>query len=142
MLYHESDLDPEEHYTDTHGDIALNFAAFPMFGKRVGPRIRGLHRQWIYRIDLQREYGPLCQQQRSRASCLVLILAAIISWQIRAIDTVLRHWDPDEDGVDASLLPHMSPSGWDNIVLYGEYALDRGLVSRRPSRLVTLDVEN
>ena len=37
----------------------------------------------------------------SRASCLVLILAAIIYWQIREIDTVLRHWDPGEDGVDA-----------------------------------------
>jgi len=253
LLYHESDLDPEEHYTDTHGYIELNFAAFPMFGKRFCPRIRGLHRQWIYRLDSQREYGPLTailspqkrmmhldwitphwdrigqffasfaaghttasvalkrllacgprnhvyravrelgrvyktifildyltdpalrrrvrrgllqgeqlhalarhvhygrrgqadgrdfQQQMSRASCLVLILAAIIYWQIREIDTVLRHWDPSEDGIDASLLPHISPIGWDNIVLYGEYALDRGLVSRRPSRLVTLDVEN
>jgi hypothetical protein len=47
LLYHESDLDPEEHYTDTHGYVELNFAAFPMFGKRFCPRIRGLHRQWI-----------------------------------------------------------------------------------------------
>ena len=59
LLYHESDLDPEEHYTDTHGYIELNFAAFPMFGKRFCPRIRGLHRQWIYRIDPHRDYGPL-----------------------------------------------------------------------------------
>jgi TnpA family transposase len=50
LLYHESDLDPEEHYTDTHGYVELNFAAFPMFGKRFCPRIHGLHRQWIYRI--------------------------------------------------------------------------------------------
>jgi len=82
------------------------------------------------------------QQQMSRASCLVLILAAIIYWQIREIDTVLRHWDPGEDGVDASLLPHISPIGWDNIVLYGEYVLDRGLVARRPSRMAELAVEN
>jgi hypothetical protein len=34
------------------------------------------------------------QQQMSRASCLVLILAAIIYWQILEIDSVLRHWDP------------------------------------------------
>ena len=47
VLYHESDLDPEEHYTDTHGYIELNFAAFPMFGKRFCPRIQGLYRQWI-----------------------------------------------------------------------------------------------
>ena len=44
--------------------------------------------------------------------------------------------------MDASLLSHMSPIGWDNIVLYGEYALDRGLVSRHPSRMAELDVEN
>lgn len=34
LLYHESDLDPEEHYTDTHGYVELNFATFPMFDKR------------------------------------------------------------------------------------------------------------
>ena len=51
LLYHESEIDPEEHYTDTHGYTELNFAAFAMFGKRFCPRIRGLHRQWSYRID-------------------------------------------------------------------------------------------
>jgi TnpA family transposase len=30
-----------------------------MFGKRFCPRIRGLRRQWIYRIDPHRDYGPL-----------------------------------------------------------------------------------
>ena len=29
VLYHESDLDLEEHYTDTHGYTEINFAAFP-----------------------------------------------------------------------------------------------------------------
>ena len=64
----------------------------------------------------------------SRASCLVLILAAIIYWQIREIDMVLRHWDPVEEGIDPALLPHISPIGWDNVILYGEYALDPGWV--------------
>ena len=41
LHYHESDLDPEEQYTDTHGCVELNFVAFPMFGKRFCPRIRG-----------------------------------------------------------------------------------------------------
>jgi TnpA family transposase len=45
--------------TIRHGYIELNFAAFPMFGKRFCPRIRGLHHQWIYRIDPQKAYGPL-----------------------------------------------------------------------------------
>ena len=81
------------------------------------------------------------QQQMSRASCLVLLLAAIIYWQIREIDTVLRHWDPLEEGVDSSLLPHISPIGWDNVILYGEYALDRSLV-RHPHGMPQHYVEN
>jgi len=82
------------------------------------------------------------QQQMSRASCLVLILAAIIYWQILEIDRVLRHWDPAEDGIDPALLIHISPIGWDNIILYGEYALDRSLVARYPRHGRVLGVEN
>ena len=46
LLYHELDLDPHEHYTDTYGYVEVNVAACPMFGKRCCPRIRGVHRQW------------------------------------------------------------------------------------------------
>ena len=65
----------------------------------------------------------------------------LIYWQIREIDTVLRHWDPLEEGVDSSLLPHISPIGWDNVILYGEYALDRSLV-RHPHGMPQHYVEN
>jgi len=44
---HESDLDLEEHYTDTHGYTEINFAAFAMIGMRFCPRIRNLHHQRI-----------------------------------------------------------------------------------------------
>jgi hypothetical protein len=152
LLYHESDLDPEEHYTDTHGYIELNFAAFPMFGKRFCPRIRGLHRQWIYRIDPRKDYGPLTpivsHQKRTLhldwitahwdrmgqffASFAAGHTTALIYWQILEIDGVLQYWDPAEDGVDPSLLSHISPIGWDNVVLYGEYHLDRSLVHHPP----------
>jgi TnpA family transposase len=44
LLYNESDLPLEEHYTDTHGYTEINFAAFAMLGKRFAPRIRGLHK--------------------------------------------------------------------------------------------------
>jgi Tn3 transposase DDE domain len=63
-----------------------------------------------------------------RASCLVLMLAAISDWQILDIGGVLRHWEPTADGIDPALLTHLSPIGWDNVVLYGEYHLDRSLV--------------
>lgn len=59
LLSHESDLDPEEHSTDTHGYVARNFAAFPMLGKRFCPRIRGLHHQWISRLDPLHDSGAL-----------------------------------------------------------------------------------
>ena len=59
VLYHESDLDLEEHYTDTHGYTEINFAAFAMIGMRFCPRIRGLHRQRIYCADPARDHGVL-----------------------------------------------------------------------------------
>lgn len=59
MLYHESGLDFEEHFTDTHGYTEINFSAFFMIGKRFCPRIRNLHHQRIYCADAKRDYGPL-----------------------------------------------------------------------------------
>ena len=37
LLYNESDLEIEEHYTDTHGFTDINFAAFALLGKRFVP---------------------------------------------------------------------------------------------------------
>ena len=54
LLYNESDLTLEEHYTDTHGYTEINFAAFAMLGRRFSPRIRGIQKQRIYRIDKDR----------------------------------------------------------------------------------------
>ena len=42
LLYNESDLELEEHYTDTHGYTEINFAAFAMLGRRFCPRIRSV----------------------------------------------------------------------------------------------------
>jgi len=239
LLYHESDLPLEEHYTDTHGYTEINFAAFAMLGRRFCPRIRGLHHQWIYRIDKHKDYGPLTplladnnrtihlewiqeqwdrigqfyasletghttasvalkrlasfspknqfyranrelgrvfktefilqynsdaslrrriqrgllkgerlhelaravfygkqgkvsardlQQQTSTASCLTLILACIIFWQAREIGRILTQQDPQADGIDTTLLSHVSPVGWENVLLYGEYVLNPNLV--------------
>ena len=65
VLYHESDLDLEEHYTDTHGYTEINFAAFGMVGMRFCPRIRSLHRQRIYCADPDRGIlEPVLQRGR------------------------------------------------------------------------------
>ncbi len=58
LLYHGADLEIDEQYVDTHGFTEANFTGFAMLGKRFAPRIRGLHRQKIYRTDGNRDYGP------------------------------------------------------------------------------------
>jgi Tn3 transposase DDE domain len=64
-------------------------------------------------------------------SCLTLILACIVYWQAREISRVSGHCDAAGNGIDLSLLEHVSPIEWDNVVLYGQYILDRRLVRRR-----------
>jgi hypothetical protein len=61
-------------------------------------------------------------------SCLTLILAGIIYWQAREIDRVLNECDPMNNGINVSLLEHISPIEWDNMILYGEYVLNRDLI--------------
>jgi TnpA family transposase len=80
LLYNESELAIEEHYTDTHGYTELNFAAFAMLGLRFCPRIRGVQHQRIYRLDSNRDYGPL---------------APLVSRADRSvdIDLITEHWD-------------------------------------------------
>jgi TnpA family transposase len=242
LLYNESELEIEEHYTDTHGYTEINFAAFAMLGLRFCPRIRGVQHQRIYRIDPNCDYGSLTSlvsradqtidteqiaeqwdrmgqlyaslktghvtasvalkrlvgfnaknrfyranrdlgrifktefilqylsepelrrrirrgllkveqlhalardvfygrrgrinarelwEQMNTCSCLNLILACIVYWQAREISRVLSQCDPVANGVDTSLLEHVSPIEWDNVVLYGQYILDRKLVRRR-----------
>jgi hypothetical protein len=38
---------------------------------------------------------------------------------------MIRECEPEAAGVDLSLLEHLSPVGWDNVLLYGEYVLNR-----------------
>ena len=239
LLYNESDLQLEEHYTDTHGYTEINFAAFAMLGKRFCPRIRKVQKQRIYRINTHYDYGaigalvsrgdrqikmdpivetwdrmgqfyatlqsghttasvalkrlnsmsrknrfyfanrelgrifktefildymsqpPLRRQIRrgllkgdhlhslardvafakrgritkrdfyelmKTCSGLTLILACIVYWQAKEIGRVIAECDPQKSGIDISLLEHVSPVEWENVVLYGEYFIDRNLI--------------
>lgn len=241
LCYNESDLELEEHYTDTHGYTEINFAAFAMLGRRFCPRIRGLKKQRLYRLDTGRDYGPLAglvgradrtidpqniveqwdrmgqfyaslesghttasvalrrlasctaknrfyranrdlgrvfktefllsylsepplrsrirkgllkveqlhalardvyygrrgrinarelHEQMNSCSCLTLILACVIYWQAKEISRVVRGCQPREEEakIDVTLLKHVSPIEWDNVILYGQYVLDRAQV--------------
>lgn len=59
-------------------------------------------------------------------SNLTLILACIIYWQAKEIARVIRSCHPENDAIDVSLLKYVSPIEWDNVILYGQYVLDRG----------------
>lgn len=80
LLYNESDLPLEEHYTDTHGYTEKNFAAFAMLGRTFSPRIHGLKKQRIYKIDADRD----CQA-----------LKPLVSHKDRIIhmDWIVEQWD-------------------------------------------------
>lgn len=239
LLYNESDLALEEHYTDTHGYTEINFAAFALLGRTFSPRIRGVQHQKIYRIDEKKDYASLApllssgdhrihidwitdqwdrmgqffasleqghatastalkrlvsfnsknhfyranrelgriiktenillymsdpllrkkrrcgllkgeqmhqlarevaygkrgkikarnfQEQKNTCSCLTLILACIIYWQAREIKRVIDESDPKAEKINLKLLEHISPIGWDNILIYGEYIINKNLI--------------
>ncbi len=67
-------------------------------------------------------------QLMKTCSCLTLILACIVYWQAREIERVIAECNPEADGIDTSLLEHVSPIEWDNVVLYGEYLIDHNWI--------------
>jgi TnpA family transposase len=239
ILYNESDLDIQEHFTDTHGYTEINYAVFGMLGKTFSPRIKNVKEQRIYRIDDGKNYGdlepivagrnkkihlewieeywdkiaylcaslesgfvtastvlkrlngfspknhfyrairelgrlfktenilnylsdPVLRQKRRRGllkgeeihqlardvgygkrgkitardvggqrntcSCLTLIMAGIIYWQAKEIWRVIKMYGHKLDLACLKMLPHISPIGWDNLILYGEYAFNKDLI--------------
>lgn len=60
------------------------------------------------------------QDQLQRASCLNILINAIIVWNTTYLEKALKHLKEKEE-VDESLLKHVSPLGWEHINLLGEY---------------------
>ena len=73
-------------------------------------------------------------EQMNSCSCLTLIVACIIYWQAKDMSRVIRRADPEGHGVELSLLQHVSPIEWNNIVLYGEV---RAQPQTRPADALT-----
>jgi TnpA family transposase len=240
IYYNESDLPLEEHYTDTKAATIINFTGFAFAGIDYNPRIRGLHRHKIFKIDGEKDYGsltpllkhkianikmavvvgqwdrmaqfhasiaygyttacvalkklsslnskneffqanlhlgrilktentlknmvdPVMRKRRQRGllkgeemhqlardigygnqgqitgrdlvaqrtccSCLTFIMACVVYWQAKEIGRII-HEETVPETIDLSLLEHISPIGWDNVVLYGEYVIDKDLIKR------------
>jgi TnpA family transposase len=239
FLYNESNLILNEHFTDTRAAATIIFAAFVWFGRLYNPRIRGIHRHHIFRIDRNYDYGaleplldfpgsyinldiiaelwermaqyyfaveqghetasvalrrllsrdesndfykanlhlgrifktehilqhmsdPQARQRKRRGllkgeqmhqlardvnygnrgkitarddrtqnlvcSCLTMIMACIVYWQAKELMRVISEHDPEKEGHSLKLLEHISPLGWGNIILYGDYLINRELV--------------
>lgn len=67
-------------------------------------------------------------EQRNSCNCLTLMMACIIYWQAKEINRVINECDPELAEIDVSLLEHISPIEWENVILYGEYVLNRDLI--------------
>jgi TnpA family transposase len=81
---------------------------------KLGKRGRVHKRDWL--------------EQRHSCSCLTLVIACIIYWQAKEINRVIQQCSPEKDSIDISLIQHVSPVSWDNIILYGDYILNRAKV--------------
>ena len=81
---------------------------------RYGHRGRLNSREWL--------------QQKHACSCLTLVIACIIYWQAKEIHRVVQTRELPEH-IDLDLLSHISPVSWENIILYGDYVLNRNKVA-------------
>ena len=62
--------------------------------------------------------------------CLTLIMACVIYWQAKELDRLTSSAEFVAMGFDLNLVKHISPVGWNNVVLYGEYIINKLLISR------------
>jgi Tn3 transposase DDE domain-containing protein len=63
--------------------------------------------------------------------CLNLILACIVYWHASEISRVPQPVRSGRQWNRCSLLERVSPIEWGNVVLYGQYILNRKLVRQR-----------
>jgi hypothetical protein len=77
-------------------------------------------------------------------SCLTLLLACVIYWQAKEISRVLKTGVPEGEDIDISLLEHVSPIEWENVILYGQYVLNPDQIrkNRFTQKIVRFDFVN
>ena len=61
---------------------------------------------------------------------LTIILAAIIYWQAKELNRLINSEEFKTMGFNPKLMAHISPVGWDNVVLYGEYIINIEKIKR------------
>jgi len=61
------------------------------------------------------------ENQRYRASGLNLVVTAIILWNTVYLERAIQALRDSGQDIDETLLPHLSPLGWEHINLTGDY---------------------
>jgi TnpA family transposase len=74
---------------------------------------------FFYRLGEIRDRG--FEQQRYRASGLNLLTAAIVLWNTVYLERATAALNAQGPAVDKTLLPYLSPLGWEHINLTGDY---------------------
>ena len=49
-------------------------------------------------------------------------------WQAKEIGRVIQENKPNGDNIDLTMIQHISSISWDNIILYGNYILNRAKI--------------
>lgn len=55
-------------------------------------------------------------------------MAAIVYWEAKEMKRVVDEFGTELDELTLSMIPHFSPISWDNVLLYGEYMVDKSLI--------------
>jgi len=77
------------------------------------------------------------QDQMHRASCLVIVMAAIIAWNTVYLQDAITTLRANGEDIPDDLISHIAPLGWRHINLLGRYEFQGptyALSKRRPLR--------
>ena len=76
--------------------------------------------------------------QQKRVMALNLVIAAIVYWNTSYIEKAANHLRREQRLPDPNLLRHVSPLGWEHIVLTGDYDWNSGAAVRTNARPLNL----
>jgi TnpA family transposase len=93
LLYHGTQLQPREHYTDTHGYTDLIFGVTHLLGVRFAPRLKDLPEQRLWRLPNAETYSQIDEALADKLNVnlirdtwdeIVRLMASIRSGKVRA----------------------------------------------------------
>jgi (2Fe-2S) ferredoxin len=99
VLRHCTEMSVERQYVDTHGQSEVAFAFCTLLGFQLLPRLKGIHRQKLYRPESKADYPNL-----------KLVLARPIKWSIRKASIPKELRPPAISAATWGILPWLLPT--------------------------------